>query len=195
MTNLSIRCRCGASQGSVAVEPKSGMHVVCYCDDCRAFAYSLRRAELLDDVGGTELFATTPSHLTLSLGLEHLRCLRLSERGMLRWYWDCCNTPLATTRASPGAPFVSIHRACISVKDTTILGPLTRIQARYATGTPPAGAEQGTSLKTTTKIVIFLLIGKLRGANRPNPLFHQGRPVVDPRVLTPDERDALRAFT
>jgi len=168
------------------------MHVVCYCNDCRAFAHALGRPDILDKFGGSELFVTTPSNLRLSSGLERLRCLRLSEQGMLRWHWDCCNTPLANTTARPGVPFVSIHRAFVDLHDTDALGPMKRVQARFAIGSPPPGEEPSQSLATIAKVMSFLLIGRLRGAHRPNPLFMDGEPAVTPYVLSPSERDALR---
>jgi hypothetical protein len=39
----------------------------------------------------------------------------------------------------------------------------------------------------------FLLIARLRGAHKPNPLFADGMPAVTPRVLSESERNALRA--
>lgn len=189
---IPLRCRCGQARGSLGVAPKSGMHLVCYCDDCRAFAHALGRADLLDDAGGSEVFVTTPSRLSVTSGLEQLRCMRLSAEGMLRWYWACCNTPLANTMHRPGIPAVSIHRAFIDADDTTALGPVTRLNARFARGAVPAGAEQSTSLATMVRIVIFMLGARLRAAHKPNPLFLDNKPVREPRVLGAAERDALR---
>ena len=192
MTLVTLRCRCGVLQGSLDVAPKSGMHVVCYCDDCRAYAHALGRADVLDENGGTELFATTPSRLSLTSGFEPVRCLRLSGKGMLRWHSGCCSTPIANTMTSPGVPFVSIFRAFIATDDAAVLGPITRVQARFAKGVPPADAEQSASLATIVRNVRFLLAGRLRGAHKPNPFFVEGKPVVTPRVLTFAEREALR---
>lgn len=189
---IPLRCRCGEARGSLDVAPKSGMHLVCYCDDCRAFAHALGRADLLDDAGGSEVFVTTPSRLRLTSGLEQLRCLRLGPQGMLRWYWACCNTPLANTMHRPGIPAVSIHRAFIDAGDAAVLGPVTRLNARFALGTVPADAEQSTSLATMVRIVFFMLGARLRGAHKPNPLFPDDKPVLEPRILGAAERDALR---
>lgn len=194
---ISLRCRCGTARGALDIAPKaakSGMHLVCYCDDCRAFAHALERADILDGAGGSELLITTPSTLVLTAGAEQLRCLRLSPKGMLRWYWGCCDTPMANTSPSAGLPFLSIHRAFIDADDSAFLGPPIRVQARYAKGAVPAPADRTTSLSTMRKIVVFLLAGWLRRAHKPNPLFVDGKPAVEPRVLTAAERDALRAI-
>lgn len=189
---IPLRCRCGDLRASLDVAPKSGMRLVCYCDDCRAFAHALDRPDTLDPAGGTEIFVTTPARLTLTSGLERLCCLRLSSEGMLRWYAGCCNTPLANTMHRPGFPSVSIHRAFIVAGDTTVLGPITRLNARFALGPVAADAEQSTSLATMAKIVIFMLAAWLRGAHKPNPLFSDGKPVCPPKILSLAERDALR---
>jgi hypothetical protein len=183
MTLVPLRCSCGQARGRLELVPKSTMHVVCYCNDCRSFILALGRRDLLDEFGGSELLATAPSHLRLSSGLETLRCLRLSAQGMLRWYWSCCNTPLANTRATPGIPFVSIHRAFIDVENGESLGPTTRVQARSAIRSPPPGAELSQSPATVAKILSLLLVGRLRGEHKPNPLFVRGKPVVPPQVL------------
>jgi hypothetical protein len=189
---VPLRCRCGKAQGCVESISKFNMHVVCYCNDCRAFIRAIGRAEILDEFGGSELFVTTPSQLRLTAGFENLRCLRLSERGMLRWYWGCCNTPLANTLTTTGAPFVSIHRAFIDLSNTDVLGPTRRVQARFAVSPPPPKSESSQSLATILKIMVFLLIGRLRGAHKPNPLFVDGIPAVTPRVLSESEHNALR---
>jgi len=189
---IPLRCRCGKAHGYVESASKFNMHVVCYCNDCRAFIRAIGRTEILDEFGGSELFVTTPSQLGLTAGLENLRCLRLSERGMLRWYWDCCNTPLANTLTTTGAPFVSIHRAFIDLSNADVLGPTVRVQARFAISPPPPKSESSQSLATILKIMVFLLVGRLRGANKPNPLFVDGIPAVTPRVLSETERNALR---
>jgi hypothetical protein len=190
---VPLRCRCGKAQGRVEPASKFNMHVVCYCNDCRAFIHSIGRAEILDEFGGSELFVSTPSQLKLTAGFENLRCLRLSERGMLRWYWSCCNTPLANTLTTTGVPFVSIHRAFIDLSDTNVLGPTRRVQARFAVGPRPPKSESSQSPATIVKIMTFLLIARLRGAHKPNPLFADGMPAVTPRVLSESERNALRA--
>jgi len=35
------------------------------------------------------------SRLQIQQGLEQIRCLRLSEKGLYRWYAGCGNTPIA----------------------------------------------------------------------------------------------------
>jgi hypothetical protein len=193
MDSLSLRCGCGALQGTVDVAPRSGLHVVCYCDDCRAYAHALDRSDLLDKNGGTEIFQTAPSRLKFTSGFEQARCLRLS--GMFRWYAGCCNTPIANVMARPGLPILGLASALIEIDDTSVLGPITRVQARFATGSPPADAERTASLATIARVLRFVVAGRLRGAHKPHPFFIDGRPAASPRVLSGTERDALREAT
>ena len=90
-TRVDLRCQCGAVRGLAnTVAPDTGMHVVCMCDDCQAFAHFLERDDVLDASGGTAIFQLRPAQLEITAGREHLRCMRLSEKGLLRWYAGCC---------------------------------------------------------------------------------------------------------
>jgi hypothetical protein len=191
MTLVPLRCRCGQARGSLDLGAPLSKHVVCYCNDCRAFMVALGREDLLDPSGGSELYVTAPSRLKLTAGSSELRCVRLSDKGMLRWHWACCNTPLANTRTAPGLPFVSIHRAFIELGDGHSLGPLKHVQTRHATASLPSGAKQWPALAMIVETLAFLGIGRLRGAQQPNPLFAEGLPRVTPHILSADERIAL----
>ncbi len=76
-----IRCRCGKLQGEVDASASSA-HGVCYCRDCRAFAYYLGPPEgMLDALGGTDVVAVQPRHVRFTQGTEHLACMSLTEKG------------------------------------------------------------------------------------------------------------------
>jgi len=53
-------------------------------------------AALMPDAG-VALYQTRPDCVHIDDGAEHLACLRLSPKGLLRWYASCCDTPLANT--------------------------------------------------------------------------------------------------
>jgi hypothetical protein len=96
-----LRCWCGTLQGLVA-QPVSGHRVVCYCDDCQAWAHLLGHPHrILDERGGSDVLLMRPANVTFTGNLETLACLRLTARGMLRWYARCCSTPIGNTLASP----------------------------------------------------------------------------------------------
>ena len=43
-------------------------------------------------------------------GTDAMRCLRLSDKGVLRWHTDCCRTPIGNTAASPRFPAPAADR-------------------------------------------------------------------------------------
>src|SRR5690349_22143392 len=96
-----LQCECGKIKG-VLNDPRSANHVVCYCNDCQAFAHVLGKAEqVLDQHGGSEIFQVLPKNLTFTQGIESLASLRLTDKGLIRWYASCCRTPIGNTLATP----------------------------------------------------------------------------------------------
>ena len=63
------------------------------------FARFLERPDVLDPAGGTDIFQMPSGCVKLTAGMDALRCLRLSNK-VLRWYADCCRTPIANTAAA-----------------------------------------------------------------------------------------------
>jgi hypothetical protein len=136
--DLQIRCSCGALRGAVrSASPTAGNRGFCYCDDCQAFAYFLgRAADILDHHGGTEIYQTSQGSMELDAGVNRLACMRRSSKGLLRWYADCCNTPIGNTLSSTAIPFVGlIHRCLVRPSgDPTLnatLGPSRHVSAVY----------------------------------------------------------------
>lgn len=197
VTSLPLRCRCGAFAGTVEIFRRRGIRVVCYCDDCQAYARALQREDVLDRFGGTDIWQTAPSHVKFTKGLEHLCCLRLSEGGMFRWHTRCCMTPIGNTMAGRRMPFVGIVHAIMDhsahLRDDA-LGPAHRVQGRFAVGGVPPGASANVPFGLIVRSIAFLARGALTGAHRPSPFFDAGgAPAVTPRVLSAEQRDALRS--
>jgi hypothetical protein len=186
--DLPLRCSCGSLRGVASeVSPARGISLVCMCDDCQAYARWLgRAADILDEHGGTAVFQMTPAQLRLREGVEHLRCVRLSERGLMRWYAGCCNTPVCNGTAWAKLPFVGVLHMFVEPSARAALGPVrARIPARW--GELPS---DGVILRS----IALLLGGWIRRAHRGSPLFDErsGEPVVVPTVLSPAERERLR---
>lgn len=138
VVDLPLRCRCGRMRGVASdVSPSTGFRFVCYCKDCQAFARFLERADVLDPAGGTDIFQMPPARMKLTAGTDALRCLRLSNK-VLRWYTDCCRTPIANTAAWPHFPVLSVvhsfmdHEADGRSRDEVLGPPLCRIYERSA---------------------------------------------------------------
>jgi len=198
--DLPLRCRCGRVRGVAReIAPSAGFRFFCYCKDCQAFARVLGRADVLDAAGGTDIFQMPPGRLKITDGAEALRCLRLHAGSkVLRWYADCCNTPIANTAASGRFPVIGvIHSfmdfAACGPRDEMLGRPLCCIYERSATGPLPAGAPPPPSLRIFANRAAKVLGWWVGGLGRPNPFFaaSTGAPASAPRQLTPDERAAL----
>ena len=178
------------------VGPSRGLRFVCYCEDCQAFARFLERPDVVSQAGGTDIFQMPPRRLTLTAGAEALRCVRLSERGVLRWYSDCCRTPIANT-AGARFPLLAVihsfmdHAAGGRSRDEVLGPPRCRIFERSAVGPLPSTAPPPT-LAVFARRGSMMLAWWVRGLARPSPFFDDaGSPRAPPRVLTKGERARL----
>lgn len=201
MATMSLRCKCGAFRGVVhSLSPAQGNRCVCYCDDCQAYAHYLGQAEtVLDANGGTDITPVTPSQIEITVGHETLSALRLSPKGLFRWYADCCNTPIANTVAWARMPFAGVVHAIMDPKASgtrreEALGPIrARVQGKFGKGPLPAGVSKTAPLAFLLRTARFVWKGFWGRKHQPSPFFHPtGKPRVKPKVLTPSERENLR---
>src|SRR5690606_13485820 len=103
-------------------------------------AHHLGRADLLDAHGGTDIVQVAPASLTFDRGTERIACVRLSPKGLHRWYATCCKTPVGNT-LTPSIPFVGIVRQAFTGDADAILGsPRGASQGKYAIGEAPEGS-------------------------------------------------------
>jgi hypothetical protein len=172
---------------------------VCYCDDCQIYALHLGLPDVLDARGGTDACMLTPSQVTLTQGAEQVRCMRLSPKGLYRWYAGCCNTPLANT-VSPRLPFLVLVHSCMDhaadghSRDEDLGPPKIRMMARFARGGVPPGAHPKVPLSMLPRFVGHLARGVFGGKARPSPFFDSaGQPLAQPVLIDQQEREALRA--
>jgi hypothetical protein len=197
--DLPLRCRCGHVRGVACdVSPSLGFRLFCYCKDCQAFARILARPDVLDAAGGTDIFQMPPGRLRFSAGGDALRCLCFSEK-VLRWYADCCKTPIANGAATPRFPLIGLIHSFMDFegygysRDEVLGLPLCRIHEQSAVAPPPADAPPPARLGIFAYRAAKVLGWWMRGLGRPNPLFDHGTgaPLTSPRVVTPTERAAL----
>ena len=141
-----------------------------------------------------------PSNLEITQGIENLKCLRLTGKGMLRWYASCCNTPIANTAPFSKVPFAGVVHTIMDfagdgkTRDNS-LGPVgMRVQGQYGIGILPEGTYQKTPLKLILHALRFIIAGWLKGRYKPSPFFNPktGKPTVEPYILTASEREDLR---
>ena len=189
-TDLQISCTCGGLQGVArAVSGSAGNRLVCYCDDCQSFAEFLGRADdILDAHGGTDIFQMSPAHLKIARGVERLACMRLTPNGLLRWYADCCKTPIGNTLPTPQLPFVGLIHSCMAVSKQSlddIIGPVRAgVHGRFARGDrAEISAHDRESLSVLVRGVRKLIWWRLKGDRKRTPFFDEtGTPAVEPRV-------------
>jgi hypothetical protein len=194
MTDLLLRCRCGHVRAhAVDVSPSTTNCVVCYCHDCRAFARWLGRDDLLDAGGGTRVVQMARGRVAFDAGLDAVQCMRLSDKGMFRWYASCCRTPVGNTL--PVAPFLGVISGFFDPdaadRWTREVPLLVRVHTGSACGPVPAGGAP--ALPMFLRVTRLLLGWTVRGLGG-DTLFDRKtrKPRVEPRVLTRSERDALR---
>jgi hypothetical protein len=184
-------------QGVVAdASPKTINRVVCYCDDCQAFARFLERDYLMDDHGGSDVIQVAPSRLRFTQGADKLRSMRLSEKGLFRWYTDCCKTPAGNMLYSARCPFSGIHRRMFVLEgnalDAAVGTSLGGMNGKYAIGGCPPGADESASLGVMLRCFGWLLGNAIRGRHKPSPFWTtDGKPTAAPRILSLEERTKL----
>ena len=196
-TQAGLQCRCGEVVGMVTnASPRTVNRVVCYCDDCQAFAHQLGRADLLDAHGGSDIVQVAPASLTFAKGQDRIAGVRLSPKGLFRWHTTCCNTPVGNT-LGPAIPFIGIVAQAFNTdtqRAEQVFGaPAGAILGKYAIGEPPAGST-GLNLPLLLRAIAKVLGWRLRGRTWPHPFFRPNvrEPIYPVTVLSPERREALR---
>jgi hypothetical protein len=192
-----VRCGCGEVRGRVIDASRDTVNrAICYCDDCQAFAHHLGRGDLLDARGGTDIVQVAPAALSFERGTERIAGLRLSPKGLYRWYASCCKTPLGNT-VGTAIPFVGIVARAFDGEgggaDEVVGKPMGAILGKFAIGGPPPGST-GLNLPFFARAVGRILGWRLRGQAWPHPFFDRatGEPRYPLETISRSERDALR---
>lgn len=197
-SDLDFQCRCGAVKGVCHEAGGSmGIRVVCYCSDCRAFAFFLKREDdLLDRAGGTDIYQTSPSRLEITEGMERIAGVVVAPNGMHRYYAACCRTPLANTIRSAPLPFAGTFVANYNAaqREAALGPPAAAVFVKDALS-EPAGTK-GTPLP-------LLILGLMRRASAEwiagswkRNLFREAADagvLGPPHLLSAEERSQLDA--
>jgi hypothetical protein len=182
-------------QGYVS-HPERVNRGVCYCRDCQAYAHFLGKpADILDEMGGTDVVATLAKYLTFTHGLESLACMSLTENGLLRWYASCCNTPIGNTRRDFKVSFVGLVHTCLEDPARTLESSFGPVRMQVNTKTAK-GRPKSMPISTIASVLRFLasvIRARLDGSYKLTPFFapDRGTPVAKPKVLTSSERDRV----
>ncbi|HVF65894.1 MAG TPA: DUF6151 family protein [Casimicrobiaceae bacterium] len=192
--NHRLQCRCGKLTGTVA-EPASAIRAICYCNDCRAYAFHLGTPNaVLDANGGTSVVATQGRHVAIDKGAEHLACVSLSPKGLLRWYALCCTTPIANTPRDWRLPYVGlVHNGLAKPLEASFPAAQMPVNASKLRNRPSRPGLRG--FLALTRFGGRMIFARLTGRYRTTPFFTaDGQPVVNIDVLSREERDkATRA--
>lgn len=188
-----IQCKCGTVRAQLEGTGISS-RVLCYCTDCRAFARFLGQPEqVLDRQGGTEIVQVSQGRLRFSAGKERLKAVRLTEKGMVRWYADCCKTPLGNIMANRGISFVGlIHSALDQARMDEDFGKASAVvNVETALGEPK---PKQVGLPGIILRFIRLVAGaRLSGEYRNSPFFDaSGALIAQPTVLSADALALLK---
>lgn len=197
MDTIPLRCACGAVTGQV-LDAAAVFRIVCHCRGCQAFGRWLGRAdELLDPVGGTDVYQLTPSQLRIEQGLDQVHAVRLTPKGAVRWHAACCRTPIANTLDSPKVAWLGVHHLFVDTAATgtpsrdDAIGPARwRIHGKAATGPAPDAHPSG-PMSLIARALFVGVFDTVRGRARPHPFFDDGAPISAPVVLTDAERGEL----
>jgi hypothetical protein len=197
-TEVPLGCKCGKVRGvATEVSPASTNRVVCYCADCQAFARFLHRSDVLDPLGGTDVVHMAQCRVRLTEGESAIRSMRLSSKGLFRWYTDCCRTPVANTIGAR-VPVVGVIHAFTAVdaaaRDQAFGGPRAFLNGASAIGGMPAHTDASPPFRMIAHLGRLALGWWVTGKRAPSPLFDAktGKPRSEPHVLSTSERDALR---
>lgn len=196
-TDIAVSCRCGNVRGLIRnVTAETCNHAVCLCDDCQAYAKFLNAPDALDANGGTELTQVGHNQVDITEGRDQLGCVRLSPKGMFRWYARCCNTPIANTLGAKSV-FAGVVHTCVRTPVggsslESVIGPIReRFQGKFGKGELPPGTKQTVSGAMVWWMLRNLTRWWLTGSSAPSTFFSDGNPCVSPRILSVEERRAL----
>ena len=208
-----LQCRCGTVKGFVR-RPKRLTRCICYCKDCQAFARFLGRGdEIMDAQGGTDAIQIAPADVTFTQGKEALACLRLTEKGLLRWYAACCKTPIGNTPANSRLSVIGLVHSCLhegtsphgasspeggsrggAASLDAFFGPVdVRVNTKSA-----SGRVKSQPIALAWVIVRFaaMLARARMGGHKPTSFFSAaGEPLVTPKVLSRSELNRLQSFS
>jgi hypothetical protein len=185
-----LQCRCGTIKGWVS-DAQSANRVVCYCRDCQAFARFLgQERETLDAQGGSEIVQTLPKNVTITQGADALACMRLTDKGMVRWYAGCCKTPIGNTMENYKISFVGLLHNCLENPQQSLQNSFGAVRTyanpHGASGDPkPKGTGMGATIWWALKTIIK---ARVNGDYKRTPFFRDGKPIAEPHVLSSAER-------
>lgn len=171
MKEIKLKCSCWKVQGIVKnVAPNNGNRIICHCTDCQAFAEYLGNAgTILDEYKGTDIFQMPMAYIDIITWKENIKCVRLTEKGLHRWYADCCKTPIGNTMGSK-MPFMGVIHNFMDdqwSRDDNLGPVLANVLLKNDSGE----RKPTSAFKILPRVIWKLLIWKIKGLNKPSAFF------------------------
>lgn len=171
---IPLSCQCRQFCAEVKVS-HCGPRAICYCKDCQAYAEFIKQkagVEFLDNEGGTEVLAIRPHQICIVHGAQQLTYMSLSPNGTLRWYTQCCGTPIANMKRNPASNHISIIHSCYDgTKVSAAYGDtIFRVKPASARGVVP----QNNPFRLMMAALCFAVqigLSRLFKKHRLNPFF------------------------
>lgn len=187
--NHPLRCACGKLHGHV-VPARTSRRAICYCRDCRAYARHLGHAAVLDAHGGTEVVAMHPQHVHFAEA-DTLACLSLRKGGLLRWFAECCDTPIANTPRDARIAYAGVVHTCLEPGPPSLDASFgtAKVAANTKSALDAVDATPFTTLAAVLQIGASMVAARMSGSYRRSPFFRDGMPLRKATVLTPEERE------
>lgn len=185
MAALGFSCECGQIKGTVDQAPDQGLHLICYCDSCRAGANrcgaGLKAGEPL------ALYLSQPKYYDLRQGIDHLAPFVFSPRGVTRWQASCCGVQMFSTQADPRTPIMSVPAA--RFETGSALGPVVC----EAFVPQPNGKAGHKGKRALARLVIRALKDRVMGHWRKTPLYDVStrKPIASVTLVSREEKAAL----
>lgn len=118
MTDIKLKCKCWKVTGLAhKVSVDNWNRIICHCTDCQSFAEYLKNEVLiLDNHKWTDIFQMPLSNIEIISWKESIKCIKLSDKWLYRWYADCCKTPIGNTMTSK-ANFIWVVHNFMDIKN------------------------------------------------------------------------------
>lgn len=197
--DVPVKCSCGKVTGMIrGLEAANSNHVRCPCAGCQSYAHYLGRADdMLDEGGYSNIFQINPASFEIHDGMDQVAGVRITDTGPIRWYADCCKTPLGNTLPRGGVAFLGVLPICTGHKGTSnavveMVGPVR------AVANEKRKQSLGEKLKSwgmLMHLIRLMLWWRVSGGKSWKPFFDKEtlRPIKKPIKLTDAERAALEA--
>jgi len=190
-----IKCKCGRFQALLRNSEK-GVRAICYCKDCQIYAHYLKASEnILNRLRGTEVIAVRPQQFAILCGREVLGCCSLTPLGSLRWFSQCCSTPICNMSRNIRTAHISIIHTCMEKEliEKAFGNRVIHAKRHGAIGTPPKN-EILHLLNFGLNYLASVTCTYVTRGYRRNPLINwtTSKPIVNPLILTSEE---LRKIT